>query len=238
MRYLVLFLTSVVAVAQPTSRVPFVGCKSDGQLGAVDSPTGEPRTLQLTREVAQQLAFYKSGHSIGVVAPRGWYCFGTYGSGGDVLYVSPQPIETQQVFSTGWGGFSGPVVVLDHNFGDTSGRVGVASVVARVFPDRSALVREVEKDIEGDPFPTGSYPTDRVMHKGKDVVEFETPPYTIGLGNSQDSALHANADPINGAAMLVGDAPDLMLLSVRLSAAQHHLAQLIIQQFERDARAH
>ncbi len=39
------------------------------------------------REVAQKLAYFKTTH-IGVLAPRGWHCFGTYGSGGESIIVT------------------------------------------------------------------------------------------------------------------------------------------------------
>ena len=43
---------------------------------------------------ASKLAYYQAEKGIGVLAPRDWHCFGTYGSGGDTLYVTPQPINS------------------------------------------------------------------------------------------------------------------------------------------------
>ena len=42
-------------------------------------------------------------------AQRGWYCFGYYGSGGDALFVSSQPIDATNVFST-QNRFAGPAI--------------------------------------------------------------------------------------------------------------------------------
>src|SRR5271156_5114144 len=66
---------------------PFVGCKSDGQVGPLDSSKGIGSHTKLPSEVANQLAYYKAEHGFGVLAPRGWSCFSTYGSNGSSLFV-------------------------------------------------------------------------------------------------------------------------------------------------------
>ena len=101
------------SLRQEATIVPFVGCKSDGQLGPEDAPTGKSVRVPIATEVAQHLAYYKSKRSLPVLAPRGWHCFGTYGSSGTTLYVSPQVIDRSQVFSTSWSGFTGPAVEVD-----------------------------------------------------------------------------------------------------------------------------
>ena len=73
--------------------VPFVGCKSDGQVGPQDAPTGEPKTVTISPELAQMIAYYKASDGSGVLAPRGWYCFGTYGSSGSNLIRNPNASE-------------------------------------------------------------------------------------------------------------------------------------------------
>src|SRR5271154_1292847 len=77
-------------LSTPASRVPFVGCKSDGQTGPVEASEGESKVVPGDAKAAQQLAYYASQKEFGVLAPRGWYCFGTYGANGNTLYVSPQ----------------------------------------------------------------------------------------------------------------------------------------------------
>src|SRR5512142_3026155 len=69
-----------------TVRVPFEGCKSDGQVGPLDAPSGGTVAVLATRDEAAKLSYYKAENGIGVLAPRDWHCFGTYGSGGDQLY--------------------------------------------------------------------------------------------------------------------------------------------------------
>jgi len=61
--------------------VPFVGCRSDGQVGPVEAAKGTSPSLSITPKETQQLAYYSLETGLGVLAPRGWYCFGTYGSG-------------------------------------------------------------------------------------------------------------------------------------------------------------
>src|SRR5215831_3930706 len=73
--------------------VPFVGCQSNGRVGPLEAPTGKGATISISPEAGQRVAYYKAERSTGVLGPRGWYCFGTYGSSGATLFVSPQPID-------------------------------------------------------------------------------------------------------------------------------------------------
>jgi len=216
-------------------RVPFVGCMSDGQVGPVDAPQGKSKVVPTTAEVAQRLAYYKAENGTGVLAPRGWYCFGTYGSSGSTLYVSPEPIKSSDLFSANWKGFAGPVIEISDEIGDTSGRFGVARIIARVFPAHQSFVRDViaEGIDPASSFPSGPYPSDKLTYRSKEIVEFETPANTEGLGT--DSWLLKNGDPIFGVAILVGEDLDLCKLMVRLPPKQKDLTPVIIQQVEHDA---
>jgi hypothetical protein len=224
------------ANAQKTEvRVPVVGCKSDGQLGPREAPTGDSKLVAIPASETKRLAYYASEGGWGALGPSGWYCFGTYGSSGAALYVSSQPIVVSELFSKTWGGFPGPVIEIAYEDGDTSGRFAVAKVIARVFPKRKAFVNKVIKEeIESaSSFPFGPYPKDKLVYKAEDIVEYETPANTEGLGTY--SRLKANAYPIKGVAMLLGNAPDLTRLAVRLSPGTADLAPSIIQQAEKDA---
>ena len=212
--------------------VPFVGCKSDGQHGPMEAPRGEAPVLPIGAAAAQRLSYYQAQGS-GVLAPRGWYCFGTYGSGGDALYVSPEAIDSATIFSGDWKGFSGPAIAITHQVGGTSGRFGVANVIARVFPAHTAFVNEVKKGEPTSSFARGPYARDRLTYKSKEMVEYVTPGQTDGLGTI--SYLQKNAFPISGVAILVGQTPDLLLLSVRLPANLTDLTSAILQQVEREA---
>ena len=220
-----------------TSSVPFVGCKSDGQTGPVDAPFGKSRVVNVDASEAQKLAYYQSDNEFGVLAPRGWYCFGTYGSDGVSLYVSPNKISGTELFSDKWHGFVGPVIQLSTESGDTSGRFGVAKVIARIFPTHKDFVASViAEGIEpASSFPSGPYPKDILTYRSNELVEYQTPAETDGLGTN--SNLQPDVNPISGVAMLMAEDSDsdLLQLSVRLLPQQSELAAAIVQQVERDA---
>lgn len=83
--------------------VPFVGCASDGQAGPQEPPFGTTTRAWLTQREAERLAYYSTG-DMGVLAPRGWHCFGLYGSSGSGLHVGPTPFRGRQLFSDEWAG--------------------------------------------------------------------------------------------------------------------------------------
>ena len=226
-----------VAGAQKIAvRVPFVGCKSDGQVRPVQTPTGESKVVPITAGMAGRLAYYKAEKGSGVLAPRGWYCLGTYGSNGEALYVSPNPIRAADVLSTTkWKGFTGPAIEASFLYGDTSGRFDVARMIARVFPGyRKFLQKVIDEGIEpASSFPSGPYPSDKLTYLSRELVEYQTPPEAEGLGTR--SWLLKNTDPIRGVAMLVGETPDLMYLAVRLPPEMGELVPVVVQQAERDA---
>jgi hypothetical protein len=216
------------------ARIPFVGCKADGQTGPVNAPRGTTVVLPVASELARRLAYYKPEGGLGVLAPRGWYCFQAYGSNGSALYVSPQPIVATDLSASTWNGFAGPIIELLYEYGDTSGRFSVAKVIARVFPTRREFVDKVVKEgfASADSFQSGPFPNDSLTYRAKDVVEFQTPSDTDGLGTY--SRLRKNDEPINGVAILVGETPDLALLSVRLPQNRSDLKSAIIHQLERE----
>ena len=216
---------------QTAVSVPFVGCKSDGQAGPHEAPKGTTTSVPITIKAAQMLASYRSPEGLSVLAPRGWYCLGIYGSGGDSLYVGPQPIDESMV---GRSGFAGPIIEISHTFGNTSGRFDVARIIARVFP---AYKSSAYKFLEGFDLATsslafGPYPQDALTYKSNRVVEYKTPAQTDGLGTQ--SWLKRNGRPIEGVAMLVGQTPDLLRLSVRLPPELNGLRGVIVHQVEHD----
>lgn len=215
--------------------VPFIGCKSDGQVGPVKAPTGNRKMVSIPASAAQHLAYYKAEYGSGVLAPRGWYCFSTYGSNGSSLYISPKPITRAELFSDSWQGFPHPAIQVSISLGDTSGRFRVAQVIARIFPDYRKFVEQItEEKIEpASSFPFGPYPQDKLTYRDKNIVEYITPGNAEGLGTH--SRLQMNADPISGVAILIGQTPDLLQLSMRLPKEQRDFGATIMQQFEWDA---
>jgi hypothetical protein len=235
-------LSSLIAQTKPQSsgqgikaiRVPFVGCNSDGQQGLLAAPKGISKLVQIDSSTAKRLAYYRAGYSSGVLAPRGWYCFETYGSGGLDLYVAPQPMNSDDLFSEKWNGFTGPAIEVSFTLSSTSGRFKVAQVIARVFPARKAFVQSVIKlDIEpASDFPFGPFPKDKLIYKNDRIVEYQTPAHSEGLGTL--TWLRANNLPINGVEILLREESDLLSVAVRLPAEMNDLTPQIIQQFERE----
>ena len=226
------FTTPAYAIA--SAEVPFVGCKSDGQVGPQDAPIGRPKTIPISPQLAQTVAYYKASDGVGVLAPRGWYCFRTYGSDGSNLYVTPMPLNFADLFSDSWKGISSYGIQLSESNGDTSGRFEVAQIIARVFPAHSAFVRRViAEGVEpATSFPYGPYPADKLTYKSKETVEYVTPPNTEGLGTK--SFLIKDADPIDGVALLTGEELSLTHLSARLPPEMSNLLPVIIRQVEQD----
>jgi len=214
---------SASAAPRP-SPVPFVGCASDGQTGPEPAPKTPAHMPAVTGPEAGKLAYYESS-ALGVLAPRGWRCFGLYGSNGSILIVTPEAHE-DDLFEPG-PGLKGPAVQLSVSASDTSGRFEVADVAARLFPSRKAYVEGViAEGIEPrSRFHFRPFPTDTIRRYGEDAVEFETPANTVGMGTK--SRLVPNGDPIRGLAMMTSK-NDLVLLAVRVPTDQRDLATTIM----------
>lgn len=206
-----------------------MGCESDGQTGPVDAPKGADQVVPINADAARKLAFYQASLGPGVLAPRGWHCFGLYGSSGVTLYVTRESIHTADLLSSDWHGFAGPAVQASNTNGDTSGRFEVARVIARAFPIRRAFLQNVidEGLAPAKDFLFGPYPKDKLIVQTDRLVQFRTPPHSEGLGTM--SGLRANDDPVDGVAILDGPTPDLLMLGVRLPPEQRDLAAVIIQ---------
>jgi hypothetical protein len=173
------------------------------------------------------LAYYAST-DLGVLAPRGWHCFGLYGSDGSVLIVTPEPHHAVDFQKPNFG-ITGPVIQLSFRFGSTSGRFDVAQVAARLFPSKKGFVNGVIQ--EGiDPasdFPFGPYPSDSLTRRSGTDVEFKTPANTAGMGTK--GWLVKNSSPIDGVAIMTAD-NNLVLLEARVPPDQRNLAPTIIEQ--------
>ncbi len=223
---------SVQAPAQHTSSIPFIGCPSDGQLGPQPAPSGNSPHQNFPPEISSKLAYYEGPDRIGTVAPRGWHCFALIGSDGDFLYVAPESIDAAKLLDhKHWHGFTGPAIQLSAILGDTSGRMEVAPIVARVFPKYRSYVEsiiaegfELAKD-----FPVVPYPTDKLHYENDHVVDFTTPPNTKGLGTA--SWLLPDNLPISGIVLYDpsqdGD-HEMNQLFVRLPPSMQELSPFIV----------
>jgi hypothetical protein len=206
-------------------------------VGPQAAPTGKSKTVATSLAAAQRLAWYKAQYGPGVLAPRGWHCFSIYGSDGANLFVTPDAIDSKTLLSVNWKGFTSRAIEISVSSGGTSGRFQVAKVIARVFPAYKAFAQKViAEGIEpASDFPSGPYPTDKLTDRSKNIVEFETPANTAGLGT--DSRLLPNASPIDGVAMITGKDTDLAQLSARVSAKDRDLIPVIVKRVESDAAA-
>ena len=106
--------------------------------------------MAISAASAQRLAYYKAQYGLGVLAPRGWHCFSTYGSNGSSLFISPDAIDSKALFSDDWKGFSGQAIQISYSSGGTSGRFEVAKVIARVSEKDRDLIPFIVKQVESD----------------------------------------------------------------------------------------
>jgi hypothetical protein len=221
--------TARQAIADSTGPVvPFVGCPSDGQMGAVKPPPGNPAPVHsLAPEIAKQLAYYKGEHGPGTFAPAGWHCRTWYGSNGSFIIVTPDaPPHTFPAKAV-----AGPGVELVIRDGGTSGRFDVAAVAARFFPD---LMHDFIQRVKGEnllqtgPFDPKPYPHDEIVQITPRMLEFSTPANQDGFGtegflksDQRVKGLVALSEPLKE--------PTLSVLRVRLPATQSALSASLIE---------
>jgi hypothetical protein len=219
----------LTGAAPPPARVPFVGCASDGQVGPQPAPRHRA-TPRLAPALASRLAYYAS-NDLAVLGPRGWHCFGLYGSNGSILIVTPAPHGFHQLDHV-----PGPAIQLSLSFGGTSGRFAVAELIARLFPARMDFARQVAAEgIMAGPLPSGPYPADRLERRGPNEVRYLTPGGRDGLGTENRLAL--SAEPVQGLVLLLGnetyEEPDALKLDVRLPGRMAALVDAIIDDVRR-----
>jgi hypothetical protein len=213
--------------------VPFVGCPSDGQQGPVAAPTSVRHMPIVPPSAAGRLAYYASDY-IGVLAPRGWHCFSTSGSGGDTIFVTPEPHDARDLFSPKTK-FVGPAVELQRIWGGAFGRLEVAQVAARIFPIAKPIVQQViaEGLVPKTMFPSTPFPNDVLNRRNDTEVKYVTAANSEGLGTY--SLLAKNDQPITGLAILQPTKDmSLVLLSVRLPPRLREISSVIAETVERD----
>ena len=220
----------VAAAAAPAElvRAPFVGCASDGQIG----PQPAPQTAKVPRlpaALASQLAYYSSQEGPSVLAPRGWHCFGLYGSDGSVLIVTPRVLRAQDFFTDQPIRLSGPAVVSSFSYGGTSGRFTVWSAIARYFPKYGQLIdRQDWEELNGGTLPNSPYPADVILKHSARSIRLVTPSKFDGQGTA--GYLSRGPLSVNSLRQLMGtgDETSLLAIDVRLSIAQGHLVDVIL----------
>jgi hypothetical protein len=121
--------------------------------------------------------------------------------------------------------------------GGTSGRFGVAGLVARYFPAyRQFLLDVIAEKIEPESyFPTGPFPADALVSHQSEIVEYITPPHKKGLGTA--IWLAPDAEPILSAAMLTrGDPLDTTIVNIRLPSDMADLETVLLRAAEHRVR--
>ncbi|MDE2562562.1 MAG: hypothetical protein KGL48_10000 [Sphingomonadales bacterium] len=227
MRLPILVLLLAFAIDGPACardvQVPFVGCRSDGQAGALAAPKDGGHAPRLAEQLALHLSWYASNNTGGVLAPRGWQCFELYGSNGSVLMVAPNGLD-QDPFEAK---LLGPAIQLSTSLGATSGRFEAARIAARLFPDRKRFVDSVidEEIVPRSNFIFGTFSHDRIHRLNRDYVEFETPARMDGIGTM--TRLRKSGNPIHGLVWMDDD-NNATILAVRLTPGQKDLADYIV----------
>jgi hypothetical protein len=195
--------SSASAAPEEPQRYQTVGCPADGQTGPRNPPTEikAPISKDVSPETAEKLSYYAS-EDIGVLAPRGWHCFGTSGSAGQTIYVAPDESTLAPMKSFSAKPVVGPMVQLSVSVAGTSGRFDVARFILLLFPSQRSFAQSVidERLMPKKDFPNGPYPTDILTYKSKEIVEYRTPARHIGLGT--ESWLGSGPLPIAGVTIL------------------------------------
>ena len=218
------------------AEIETVGCPQDGQVGPQEAPK-LPKTVRviIPEGTAPALTFYSASENAnaGVLAPRGWDCFGIYGSSGSSLYVVPRRLG-DPILDRPEKVKDGPFVITTSCIGGTSGRFPVARISARIFPRARAFAESVRDENFDDPknYVFAPWPADRIDRLSDLDVSYVTPPMAEGLGIDLGFApghgFTPGRGPISGLAFLSDlekkeDGPFLEMLGVRLDRGDQRL---------------
>jgi hypothetical protein len=178
--FLAAFAPSLSIAGLSRTEVPAIGCPQDGQVGPQDAPA-LPKTVSVTvpAGMGRFLAFYSVSEGIesGILAPKGWDCFGTYGSDGNTLYVVPNRLGGD-ILDRSEKVKNGPAVTKRISIGGTSGRFNVAKIGGRIFPSARAFALRVRKEGLDDPkeYVFTRWPADRIVRLSEFAASYMTPP--------------------------------------------------------------
>ena len=188
------------------------------------APQGRAPDLPIPAAMAGRLAWYAAGAHEAVLGPAGWQCYGLAGSNGWSLFVTPGPNDTASLAA----GVAGPAIQFSRSEGATSGRFEAAALASGLFPQAHDFVAGVaaEKLVPPAFFASRVAATDRIERHGADVVLYQTPAATTGLGT--ESRLLPAPLPIEGAVILrPGETWSVLHLAIRLPPALADLAPVI-----------
>jgi hypothetical protein len=221
--------------ASPQARqqqVPFIGCPSDGQAGYVKPPRGQSKTVTVNEVSAGQIAYYKGTAAPGAFVPRGWHCHVWYGSGGGLLLVTPELLDSAP--GSAWPPkTSGPAVELTFDSSENSGRYDVAKYALLFFPQTATkFIQRVNEDLDVKISQRSlqAFAKDSINRISDTMGEFVTPGNNSGFGTER--FLGPSSDPISGIAFLDQSSPDypnFVTLRVRLKTARSPLKAALLR---------
>lgn len=235
-------LLSAPAVAEDLVAVPFVGCKTEGQGDGAVPAASVDDTPRLPATQAARLAYYGLLSGNGVLAPRGWHCWGFTADTGGSTIVLPTPLDPKKFWSQRLS-VKGPFVVQSYTFGGTYGRFEVADKGSRFFPGHPGLKRLRQANFElydpkseepgAKPPPAPKpYPEKSLTRFSENELSYRTPAGKTGVGTG--GWIKPGPDPVIGAVALHQDPEydeiDLVDVSVRLPPDLVDLAPFILGQ--------
>jgi hypothetical protein len=213
-------------------QVRFVGCPSDGQAEYFAPPRESPKSVSLTDVAANEIAYYKGEAAPGAFGPSGWNCHVWYGSGGGILLITPQVLDSAR--GSAWPAkTSGQAVELSFDSGENSGRFDVAKYAFLFFSQDSAGfvkwvnelgIHQISKDS------IRPFAKDSVKAITGTFAEFVTPANSSGFGTER--YLNPSPDPISGFVLLDQSHPsaaNIVTIRVRLKASSSQLKSAILR---------
>ena len=216
--------------------VPFVGCPTDSLTAPLPAPNGSPLPVSLDAKTASRLAFYKSQRDQGIIGPRGWHCQSFMAASGWVTIVLPEtPRPSTMLRYPVFHPVKGPAIQITHFDSASSGRIEIAKLIARYFPQRGFFAKFViaTKVAPASEFPSGPFKADRLITRKTDVVEYLSPAGKEGQGTAY--RLVPGDLPIRTFVAVVGpdEEPQGFVMGVRLPEDRDDLAPVILSWAER-----
>jgi len=229
-----------------TELIPFVGCRIySGFEGEISAPKSHKLSYPVGSREARSLSFYgiraadaekDNVPQIGLLAPRGWHCFYSYGTGGSKLTVAEEDMVAHfdRPISYLSNRTNAPAITITSWSGETSGRVNVARYLSRFFPslDPAFVQGVIERGIsahEREDFDRGPFKDDTLHYRNDHIVEFITPPNKKGLGTE---GMAPSSEKIFGVAGLT-KGNDFVIISVRIPKDLFFLKRAILSSAEK-----
>jgi hypothetical protein len=221
----------LLTASTQAATVPFVGCPTDALAAPLPAPHGNPVAVTLDAKTASRLAFYKSQVDQGVVGPRNWHCLSFKAPSGWVTIVTPsEPNPSTMLRYAKFHPIKGPAIQITHFDGLSAGRLDIAKLIARYFPQHDFFLKFVvaSKVAPASDFPRGPYANDTLIANKRDIVEYMTPAGKEGLGTAY--RLVPASLPVRAFAAAVGPDEELhgFVMGVRLSKNEDDLAPVIL----------